>query len=478
MIRFAGLAVLLSLVALPASASRWMFDKGLDIQSVTTGNVDLAGTDQQSDTVIRARPYLGIRRISGRTKARLFYAPDVRWYLQGTRDSKIGHTLRADSSTELVKRAFFLRLSARASQVLTDPASRAGFDNINNPDAYTQSFVFSVIPDFRLPLVNHKYASARFSPGVNYGFTADAAGGQSGLSQTGSTTRLDIVSGPYFNRMPWYLRYRNDVFDVNREDNWGRLDAGVRYRISANYSLNLSLGYDSLRTEGQDNQGGVRWHTTATWSPTARTSLSVGVGEAFFGTDWSLAFRHRYKHTSFTANYYTNVQDVTTELLQRDVVPFEDEFGQVIVDPLEGNPLLVEVNTPYLIDDIYIRHALDGTVAYVRGRTSLRARLWYDARDYQRSPLDTKDARAELVARRRLSRKLSGNLRLDYWSHSEDNPDAQNFDQYGAQLSFGYSLSQKIGLSVGYRWLDRSSSIPDQNYDDGQITFGLSVNYL
>jgi uncharacterized protein (PEP-CTERM system associated) len=478
MMRSLGLGILLLLVASPVLASRWAYDKGLSITSTTTGNVGLTAQDQQSDTVLRVRPYLGIRRISGRTNARLFYAPDFRYYLQGTEDSKIGHSLRADASTELVKRIFVLRVSARASQVLINPADRVGFDDVNNPDAFTQGFAFNITPDIRLPAYSEKYASIRLRPGLNYGFTADSSGGKDGLSQTGSTTSLDIVSGPYFSRMPWRIRYRNDIFDADAEDSWGRLEGFVRYRISANYSLDLILGYDSLKTGGQDNQGGVRWQMSATWTPNPRTSLTLGFGEAFFGDDWTLSFRHRHRHTVFSASYHVDVQDVTTEFLTRDVVAFEDAFGQEIIDPLEGDPLLVEVGTPTLVDDIYIRRAFTATVTQSRGRTSVQARLRYNERDYQRSPLDTQDAVLDLTANRTLSKKLRGNVRLNYWDHQEDNLNAQDFEQYGAEVGVSYSLSRKIRVSVTYRYLERSSSISEQNFDDGQVNFGLRVNYL
>lgn len=469
-----GVGLALLLCALAVHAGSWTFDKGFTLTSQTTNNVGLNTVDRESDTVILARPSISARRQGGRATARFIYAPRLRYYVGGTQDNRVDHTLRATGDVELVRDIFFLRASARATQSLIDPATGAGFDNVSNPDAFTQNFTFTLTPDIRFPLRAREYATVRIRPGINFVYTADSAGTQDGLNRRGRTTRIDIRSGRFFTRMPWSINYSNDVFDADTDDGIGRVSATLGYRLSERYRFDFTFGYDRGRYDTDGDSSGIRWRGTFHWRPSRRTSFTLGFGEAFFGDDWTFNARHRHKHSVFTASYSVNVEDAAQTILGQETIVVTDPFGNEITDPVTGEPILFVVGTPILTDDVFINQRFRAGWAWSRGRTNVKLDARVDWRDYQTTDLDTLDGIVDLNLGRRVTRRTSGNLVLRYWDHSEDNPDAQDFYEIGAQLRMNYRLGERASMNLGYTYTDRNSSIPAQDFDEGRVTLGLA----
>jgi uncharacterized protein (PEP-CTERM system associated) len=480
MFRILVVGVILFSLASSVQAGRWRTTAGLTLNTDTTDNVGLDALDRETDTVVRLRARLGANRRGGRARLRFAYAPEARYYVNGTQNDEVVHRLRANGDVELVKKIFFLRLDAYANQALIDPRESAGFDTVSNPDAFTQTFGMRITPDFRIPLLRSDFAQVRIRPGINYTFTADSADREDGVRQGGSTTRVNITSGSYFPRMPWSIDYRNDVFDVDRDDSWGRASGTLGYRINSTYRVDFTVGYDSAKVDqgvaDDRDTDGFRWRSTLRWTPNARTSLALGVGEAFFGDDWRLDFRHRHKRTSITASYYKNIEDFTTQLLEERTIPFVDPFGNEIVDPLTGEQLGVVVGTPVLVDEIYLVERFRFSISQSRGRTNGTFNVRYDKRDYSVSNLDSEDMVLSLRLNRRLTPKTTGNLRIEYWDSREDSAGGEDFEQYGAQLGFNYRLGPRTSVGLRYRYTDRSSSAPGQNFDEGRFNLNLAFN--
>jgi uncharacterized protein (PEP-CTERM system associated) len=324
-------------------------------------------------------------------------------------------------------------------------------------------------------LLKGDFAQVRLRPGINYTLTADSADSDDGIRRGGTTTQLDITSGRFFPRMPWSINYRNDVFDVDKDDSWGRASGTLSYRFSARYRLGLTFGYDSAKRDDGRDDGGFRWRSTLYWTPGPRTSLSFGIGEAFYGEDWIFTFKHRYKHTSITGRYYKNIETVTTSLLETEVIPLVDPLGNEIVDPITGRQLGVAVGTPALVDDVFLNERFNLRFARSWGRTSGNLSFNFSNRDYDDADLDSEELIVRLGLSRRLAPRTTTSLSVDYWDHREDAENAQDFEEYGAQLSFNYKLGPRTSVGLRYRYTDRDSSIPEQNFDEGR--FNLNIGY-
>jgi uncharacterized protein (PEP-CTERM system associated) len=467
------LALVLVSLTFPASAGRWKFRKNLRVSTYSTGNLFLTESDQISSTVLAVRPGIYLTRRGGRVSARVAYAPSLNFYLDDSSLSRVAHYLTARVNSELIKNYFFLSASARAGQVVNDPLRRASFNAINNPDALSNTFSFTIKPDFRGPLLKAgRYARFRIQPAVNYSYT------QNGLTgSVGRRTRINVISGPAFARMPWSLNYENDIFDSDTNDGIGRANGRIGFLLSNPWRVDFTLGYDRGRFRSDSNTKGFRWRSTITYRPTSRSRLSLGIGEAFFGDDWVFRFNHRHKHSVWNVRYDRNVENARQELLNEEFIPLRDEFGEPIEDPVSDLPLGVVVSSPVLIDDVYVRDRLDARWSWFRGRTraNLRARL--NRRDYQSLELDETDARASLRLSRRFAPKTSGSTNLQYWSHSEETTELNDFDQYAISMRVNHRLSRILRIGVRYSYIQRSSDSGASNYSDNLFGLDFALNF-
>jgi uncharacterized protein (PEP-CTERM system associated) len=457
-------------MALPVSAGRWKLRKNLNVSTNSTGNLFLTESNRVSATALSVRPGLYLTRRGGRANVRFAYAPSLNFYPIDSSLNRIAHYLAANASAELIKQYFFLHARARAGQVVRDPLRRSGFDGISNPDALANSFSFSIRPDFRGPLLKAgRYARFRIQPAVNFGYTQGGLRG--GVSRT---TRINVISGPAFARTPWSLNYRNDIFDTDTNDGIGRVDGRIGIRVSDAWRVNLRLGYDQGRYRSDSENSGFRWRSTISYTPTRRSRLTLGIGEAFFGDDWVFRFTHRHKHSVWNLRYDRNVENARQELLQQEFIPLRDEFGEPIEDPVSNLPVAVVVTSPVLIDDVYVRDRLTAGWSWFRGRTraNLRARL--NRRDYQSLDLDETDGRVTLNLSRRLSPKTSGSTRLDYWTHSEQTAGLNDFDQYAISMRLSHRVARILRVGLRYTHTQRTSESGINDFGDN--IFGLDFN--
>jgi uncharacterized protein (PEP-CTERM system associated) len=467
--------LLLVAVAMPSWAGRWKLRKSLDVRTYSTSNLFLTESDQRGATVLAVRPGLSATRRGGRVRVRVAYAPSLNFYLDNSSLDRVAHYLRAEVRSELIKNYFFLNASARAGQVVTDPIGRrATFDAINNPDGLSNTFSFSIRPVFQGPLLRAgRYARIRIQPGVNYSYTQDGLGGSAGRR-----TRINVFSGPAFSRMPWSLNYRNDIFDTDSNDGIGRVDARVGYRVNREWRVDFTLGYDDGRFRSRNDNSGLRWRSTVSWRPTSRSRFRLGIGEAFFGDDWELRFNHRHKHTAWRLSYNRRVENARQEIFQEQFIRFEDDFGEPIVDPVAAQPLGVVVDTPALIDDVYVRDRARAGVSWFRGRTSASLNVRVNRRDYQTLELDETDTRATLTLSRRLAPKTIGSTQLDYWDRSVEDRQAADFDQYAISLRLRHRLSRYLRLGVRYAHTKRSySGRAGEDFSDNLLNLDFAFNF-
>jgi uncharacterized protein (PEP-CTERM system associated) len=471
-------ACLLSVCTSLAFAAGWRASPGITSRFFFTDNLFLTPNEKESDAVLQVLPSITLRRPGRRVNARLAYGPSLFFYANNSELNNLYHILQGGADMELIERYFFLNVRANANQQLINPRARATFDAVDNPDAFTQTASIRVTPDIRVPVFAGDYANIRIRPGLTYSFAADTVDGVNDGGVGGRDTQVNITSGPVFTRMPWRLNYRKRLFDSDTNDGFGRADATVGYIFNPRYRADLTLGYDDGRYASRNATSGVRWRLAGTWTPSQRTLLRVGVGEAFFGGDWELRFRHRHKHSVWTAEYDVDVTNARQEIIDRQVIFFEDPFGNPIIDPITGQRIGVEVGTPALIDDVFVQERFRLGWSWVRGRTNVRLNLRYDRRKYQEVDFGSNDGRLNLNVSRRLTGQLSGRVGLDYWDHNEDDPnDSFDFDQYAARIGFNYQLGPRSNASLDFLRTDRSADNPFQEFSENRVELGVAYRW-
>ncbi len=434
-----------------------------------TDNVLLTQANPESDVVLQVQPYFNSSWQGRVSSAQLAYGPQFAIYANHGDLNRTWQILQATGTTEVVKDFVSITATAQASpNIVNQGIATAGFDTVANPNAYTQTASFSIVPTFRFPLLRvGDYASVNFSPGLNVfasGSTAEGAG-PAASSSFGSATSLSLTSGSYFYRMPWSLNYQGNLFDADTGAAYQQVGGQIGYRINARYRLDLLLGQDSQNvgsgfsnaSTGRNLGDGIRWQPRLTWTPNAYTSAAIGIGHAPYGEDYYLNVRRQMSRFSLNLSYATTIQNARQAILNQQVIPFTDPFGDPILDPIGGGQLYQVVNTPTLIDETYVSDNLSALIAYRGRRTTVSFNATRDSNAYQFSDRSTVQSSGSLNMQYSLNAKLTARAVLLYRTYTYDPNVDLNYDQTRLELGGNYSLGRRARVGLAF-YLSRSSA--------------------
>ncbi|HBG95297.1 MAG TPA: TIGR03016 family PEP-CTERM system-associated outer membrane protein [Chromatiaceae bacterium] len=456
--------------------SSWRGDSGVTGRFIFSDNIFLSATDTQSGGIVQIFPFVSLTRGGNRVRVNFNYGPSALWYPGNTELNDIRHVLDASVRTELIERYFFLDVVAKANQVLINPEVNAGFDGIANSNAFTQTASISVTPTIILPVADGRFATVRFSPGIGAVATASTAGSGNGAQTRVEDQRLSIVSGPMFTTVPWSLSWRRRLFDSDSNQGFGQFSGRVGYIFSPRYRTDLILGYDSGDYTASDgNSRGTRWEWLFRWTPKPSSRFEIGAGQAYYGNLFSFTANHRHKRWAFRSQYRVEIQDATTSILEQQIVPLEDIFGQPIVNPITGeNVVAASITTPVLIDDTFLRERLQLSVGYSKGRNSALLDWWTTRRDYNSSDIDTLDNQVRLTYTRRLSNRLSASVFARIWDYSAQQQAGFDYFQDGVDLRVSYRLGSRSSLSARIGHQRRDSEAPQGSFSENRISMDLT----
>jgi uncharacterized protein (PEP-CTERM system associated) len=477
---------ILALLAPSAQAQRIPLTFGVLSQLMFTDNLNLS-PDKESGGVLQLLPNVAGANATSRTSWRLYYGPSALFYSGGTSDtSRVFHVFQGDASIQLIDQYLGLMISARANQNLTDsaavgPDAGAGFDALGNPDAFAQTASVSIAPVIRLPVVRGDFATLSISPGINYVFTAETSGGATNQGDPGAITAVTLTSGEYFSRMPWSIDWSSNVYNSGADsgvDNPRRdsLNATLNYRIDRRWTMDFQAGYDYGDYDSTGETQGARWSVGPTWTPSAKTSVSAGYGERYFGGNWYLDISHVFKKLAFSLQYATTLTDARTALLNDDVVQFEDPFGQPTTNIAASQQPYGTIRTPALNNQVYVQQSWIGNLDYTFGRSTLSWQLQLQEQEYRSTDLKYSDFYSTLALRRALNPKLTGTLGLDYWGHGGEGVGAADFDQYRVVVQLSYALGRDLSTSLGYYHTDRASETQGFGWDENRLA--LTLNWM
>jgi uncharacterized protein (PEP-CTERM system associated) len=463
----------------------WRVTPGISALAIYTDNVDQAPPGDEKGSFIAAiQPRFSISGGgAGRITLDLQYAPIVPRLSndEGVPDANdIRHRLQAIGSAELLKDNLFVDARANAGTANTLSNRPITTNDLGASRNTSQYYSFSVSPYWRQHLSTYGDLLLRYTTD-NLAYSRQAS--------DSSSSRYDVRfdSGSEFARLPWQFAYsRQDIDYTDDGLGGGRGDQRIEsYDLSATYPINRlfaingSVGYDDndYNSGGQDRSG-PSWRVGGTWTPTPRTSLGAGYGDNYWGHSWNLDLRNRTRRTTWTLRYDEKVTTSRNVILDQQLVPLVDPFGEPIVDPLTGEVFLVAIDTPSLTNDVVVRKNLRGTVALNLRRSTVAWSLYQQEWDYQaNSDQNQTDYGTRLSFTHQLTSDTSATLYGNWQRSTFDADDDANYHFWDAWLTLRHRLSDHLSGSVNVGHLQQNSDDRENRYRENRIGAYLTVTF-
>lgn len=450
-----------------AAAADWSLGKSITVREVYSDNIELSESNKESELITVITPSMTLTGKGGRANVDLAASLELN-NLGGGADS-LNPRLRANADAELVKNYLFVDASATATQNTIDPFSASGSDTLNRTDNTTTTYTYSISPYWKNRFKRTAELEARYTySGVsNSGDIADDSGGQAFL--------LALNSGPDFSKLSWNLtgNYRKTDYDAGSESEFISADATLGYQVNRKWRLNVSVGREwNDFASTQSEKDGARWSTSASWTPSPRTTLNFGFGDSFFGAVPSIDISHRSRRTVITASYSRDLTDTHTLLSNQDIFNETDPFGQPI-DPITGNPLPLSGDLATLTDGTFVDERFRASVTVTGRRTTVTLTGNHSRQISQDSTRDVTLMRIGTTISRQLSANLSANAGLD-WNRDEETSNTAT-DTWNMRLGFSRKLGPKSNIGVDYVYTERDSDQLNDSYDENRISLNLSI---
>jgi uncharacterized protein (PEP-CTERM system associated) len=321
------------------------------------------------------------------------------------------------------------------------------------------------------------------------------------------------VRGKVGTVLDWNLRgnysrtgYQDDVLNLRTGEFAPREDTELR-------SLSLNLGYQIIRTLkftgtygwewndfetfGNNDTGGGAWDIGLAWTPSPRTSVSVGSGDRFFGSTPRVNFKHSYKRHTITGNYRKTIT------FQRDLSTYGlDSFGEDPGGSQFGDPLFSGGDTRFdsngdPVDGIGTNTSVNSNSAILDERFTFRysysgrpGRLTFFG-SYSEQTRAEDGAQAdfgewELTFTPNLSKRYSVIGIIEYedvrpagFIQFDDNNDPRDFsdvENWHYRLQYVRPLNTRMTSILEYRFTDRKSDDPINEYDENLFRATLNIS--
>lgn len=280
-------------------------------------------------------------------------------------------------------------------------------------------------------------------------------------------------SGPLFTTFGWSLSYLRD--DIEYEDGsqvrFDVVEGMLRWHLGPRFSVFGAAGQEdndfafnpTLRPRPDDEF----WRAGATWTGN-RTELTAYYGERFFGSTYGLSLTHR----SPWANWALEYSESPTTLNSVEMVPI---LG--LIELPTGELLLIELEIPELVTEVYISRRWTASVSGSSGRTQWSLRTYHDDREYQlTTALDQRVTGAALAGTWRFASRTRATSRLS-WQRNEFLGDGETNRLWAIDLGLTRQLSRHVDTSVNVRHQNRDSTEPQNEYRENRITLSVSARF-
>ena len=374
-----------------------------------------------------------------------------------------------------------LGASGRANQneVFSSAGGADSFDGNGNTNTY---YRYSLSPVLSRRLKDIATYTLRY----NYNEVINTA---DDLSNSSSDSWSTSLASGNASRISWDLfgDYRkvsyddDDVFveedgTVVPRENAELKSAGLQtgYRIDRRWQVTGTYGWEwnDFQTYNDEDTDGRTWDLGVNWTPTPRTTVSVGVGDRFFGKTPRLSISQKHKRSTFTASYKKSIT------FGRDILTEGNDFNQNIQNFGSENS-----QGPIIDERFTVGYAYDGRRARINFIGSHSDQTQEDTG--QKSVYD--DVALTVSPLVFISRLYSMSATVSW---RQDEPRSQfgqpqfgqpnsnfsnNSEAWITSVTVGRTLNERMSLSLNYRYTDQQSDNDFSEYQENRIMATLNI---
>jgi len=487
-----------------AQALDWQFKPSLSLQTVYSDNIGLLPKDlAEGAFVATISPGLSLVGKSARNRLNLNYQMQNIYNAGGNGDYSLFNQLQFTSKSEIKRKSLFFDARATMSQQ-NNLSSRNGGDNISGGQLRTNVTTFSVSP----------YWTPRFNGYFNgeVRFSYDKVMLENSLaSNTDSFTgSINLVSGRKFSRFSWRLSYinreqkRKESDDIKNQN----ADGELRFHLGRKFNAFTQFGYSNnqFQSTTTNNQNGFFYTFGAQWIPSQRFNVELGYGNNSHisfrllptrhirwnttfnyrnigtntGFTWQTDFNWRTRKSVWTANYSEDTTTTQQVLLEQNIFALEDAFGNPLLDPVTNQPVQLAIDTPTLVDEVFIRRRLTVGASYKTGKSNFNAQIFAEQRSFQVNQNDN-DVLGFSASWRWLFARRTSLLVSPRWERNQ--AAISNNERFNFSVDVTRSIPVRLGrgtqlnAKVGYRYTNQTADIAINEYKENRITANVVFTF-
>ena len=526
-INYSRLANVISLLscftfASSAMAGEWQFVPSFGIEETYTDNVELANTDQTSSFVSQAilalnmdyQSRLANFSFTGENN-NLFYSHDSE-----IDDSYL--TLDTEGQLYLWNNGPALFATAQVGNSNRNAASNGLADLVSGDTVQSTSYSTGILYNVQNNTVNIAssldYTISRFEDGIGEydnisAFLNTQSGNNArlafwqlsssysereqeslGATRSGKQYSIDAILGLL---TPWKINpfvrfYDEDIsgsFGIQNQPTTSSWGPGLRWLISQHLLIDVSYNYVTDDTVSDDYVA-----ASLQWEPSARTSITAGYSQRFFGDSYNLDIKHQTKRLTNTITYDESLEVFDRSTFERiDLGQFWCPANTSIDGISDCFAQSTEINSDgYFPQNFFYfepiesnEFTLNKSFSWVSTLQLARTSFTFNSSASRRERIESQIINDTLSASLSINRKISGksNLTLlakyNYRIFDKDNTDDRGQKDHYRTVSATYTKDLASSLSTNFtvQHVNRSSNLEQYTYNELRAIINIKKEF-
>jgi hypothetical protein len=493
-------------------ALNWTMMPSLQVREIYSDNIRLAPKNaEKSAFVTEVSPGVSVRGQSARSTLNLNYRMQNLYNAQGDKGFNTFNQLQYNSRNVLIHNKLFLDSRSSVSQQnLTN--TQIANDNISGSGNSTNVTTFGLSPYWTPHFGSYANGLFRFNfntitTGADSSSSPDASSPLSPISDTltlAETAQLN--SGTKFKRVSWNLMFNNrENYRKGGDDvKFQSSNATVKTYINKYFNVFAQGGYsdNDFQTTTSSNKNGFFYTFGAQWIPSQHYSIAVGAGNNSYVTvsispiqriSWITTYRdneiglNRGKTWQTSLNYRTrrsiwalthdNDTTTTQEILSElQIFQVQDQFGNIIIDPVTRQPVQFALNIPTLTNEVIVRKRWNFSVSFATGKSTISANAFNEDRDFQVTGNNEIVSGLSGTWNWQFASRTSAYLRPT-WQQTERAINSTKDERYDVAIGMNRSITSRLNGRIEFRHLTQKSDLNGNDFQENRATANLFMRF-